>query len=145
MTITKNAVISMGNGRIFFDISVDKNRLIVYRRFAMRPNPIETRTAIPAGKPVADRLSDASLELASMCKALGHPVRIRILEHLKAVEGCICGQIAAVFPLAQSTVSQHLKILKEAGLVKGEVEGPRTCYCLDREKLTRLKALIAGL
>ena len=76
---------------------------------------------------------------AGICKALGHPARIRIVEHLKAIDQCICGEIVQILPLAQSTVSQHLKVLKEAGLVKGEVEGPRTCYCLDREILERFK------
>jgi ArsR family transcriptional regulator len=76
---------------------------------------------------------------AGVCKALGHPARIRIVEHLKAIDQCICGEIVRILPLAQSTVSQHLKVLKAAGLVKGEVEGPRTCYCLDREMLERFK------
>ena len=66
---------------------------------------------------------------AAVCKALGHPARIRILRHLRAVDSCICGQIVDILPLAQSTVSQHLKSLKQAGLVKGEVEGPAVCYC----------------
>lgn len=76
---------------------------------------------------------------ARICKALGHPARIRIVEHLKTIDQCICGEIVRILPLAQSTVSQHLKVLKAAGLVKGEVEGPRTCYCLDREMLERFK------
>ena len=76
---------------------------------------------------------------AGVCKALGHPARIRIVEHLRAIDQCICGEIVRILPLAQSTVSQHLKVLKAAGLVKGEVEGPRTCYCLDREMLERFK------
>lgn len=76
---------------------------------------------------------------AAICKALGHPARIRIVEHLKAFDHCICGEIVQILPLAQSTVSQHLKVLKAAGLVKGEVEGPRTCYCLDRDVLARFK------
>lgn len=74
-----------------------------------------------------------------ICKALGHPARIRIVEHLKTIDQCICGEIVQILPLAQSTVSQHLKVLKAAGLVKGEVEGPRTCYCLDRQVLERFK------
>ncbi len=76
---------------------------------------------------------------AGICKALGHPARVRIVEHLKAIDNCICGDIVQILPLAQSTVSQHLKVLKAAGLVIGEVEGPRTCYCLDREMLERFK------
>jgi DNA-binding transcriptional ArsR family regulator len=69
---------------------------------------------------------------SKICKALGHPARVRIVEYLQASDQCICGEIVEILPLAQSTVSQHLKVLKESGLVKGEIEGPRTCYCLDR-------------
>lgn len=76
---------------------------------------------------------------ARICKALGHPARIRIIEHLKAIDHCICSDIVQILPLAQSTVSQHLKVLKAAGLVKGEVEGPRTCYCLARDILDDFK------
>lgn len=74
-------------------------------------------------------------QIAAICKALGHPARIQILRHLMEEDRCICGKIVTVLSLAQSTVSQHLKILKEAGLVQGEVEGPRTCYCINRETL----------
>lgn len=83
--------------------------------------------------------------LAIICKALGHPARIRILQYLKEADRCICGKIVEILPLAQSTVSQHLKILKQAGLVIGEIEGPSTCYCLDKEKLARFKGLAASL
>ena len=86
----------------------------------------------------AEAILDATA-FAGICKALGHPARIRIIEHLKAIDRCICGEIVQILPLAQSTVSQHLKVLKAAGLVKGEVEGPRTCYCLDREILDCFK------
>lgn len=74
-------------------------------------------------------------ELAGVCKALGHPARVRIMQQLLKEKSCVCGRIVQVQPLAQSTVSQHLKILKEAGLVHGEVEGKRTCYCVNREML----------
>jgi len=84
-------------------------------------------------------------ELAGLCKALGHPARIKILRHLLAENRCICGRIVEVLPLAQSTVSQHLKILKESGLIQGEVEGPRTCYCVDRKKLDRLVEKMSAL
>jgi DNA-binding transcriptional ArsR family regulator len=76
--------------------------------------------------------------LADGLKALGHPARIRILAHLLAEDRCLCGSIVEIMPLAQSTVSQHLKVLKQAGLVRGEIEGPRTCYCADRDALARL-------
>ena len=74
---------------------------------------------------------------ASMCKALGHPARVTIVNYLKRIDQCLCGDIVDLLPLAQSTVSQHLKCLKEAGLIKGEVEGPKTCYCLDKDMLRK--------
>ena len=82
---------------------------------------------------------------ASICKALGHPVRVRIVKYLEEVDQCICGKIVEILPLAQSTVSQHLKQLKESGLIKGIVEGPCTCYCLDREILRRFKETAESL
>jgi DNA-binding transcriptional ArsR family regulator len=82
---------------------------------------------------------------AGICKALGHPARIRIVEHLKAIDRCICGEIVQILPLAQSTVSQHLKLLKAAGIVKGEVDGPRSRYCLDMEMLDRFKKTAASI
>ena len=84
-------------------------------------------------------------ELAEMCKGLAHPARVAILAYLKSVDRCICGDIVDFLPLAQSTVSQHLKKLKQAGLVQGEVEGPRTCYCIDHEAWERFQALLAAL
>ena len=88
-------------------------------------------------------LNDAAF--ARICKALGHPARIQIVAHLKAIDRCICGEIVQILPLAQSTVSQHLKVLKTAGLIKGTIEGPRTCYCLDREVLDRFKRIVGSL
>jgi len=85
----------------------------------------------------------AEEELASLAKALGHPARVRILRILARQKECICGDIVDEFELAQSTVSQHLKILKDAGLIRGEVDGPRICYCVDERSLRRLKALVA--
>ncbi len=77
--------------------------------------------------------------LARMLKALGNPVRFQIMEHLAANQTCITNDIVGALPLAQSTVSQHLKVLREAGLIRGEVEGPATCYCLDTDGLQWLK------
>ena len=82
---------------------------------------------------------------ARMCKALGHPARFSILRQLLREDRCICGRIVEILPLAQSTVSQHLKVLKEAGLIRGEVEGPRTCYCVDKEQLAALSAAFSSL
>lgn len=69
--------------------------------------------------------------LAKYAKALGHPARIAILKLLATKQTCICGDIVNELPLSQSTVSQHLKELKEAGLIKGEIEGAKVCYCID--------------
>jgi ArsR family transcriptional regulator len=89
--------------------------------------------------------AEADEELATLCKAIGHPARVQILRLLVAKEACICGDIVDELPLAQSTVSQHLKVLKEAGLIRGDVDGPRVCYCIEPRTLRRLKALIGGL
>ncbi len=78
--------------------------------------------------------SPSTQQLAAWAKALGHPARISILKTLAEKKVCMCGEVVEVLPLSQSTVSQHLKALKEAGLVKGEVEGVRSCYCLDVEQ-----------
>lgn len=86
-----------------------------------------------------------SHRLAIICKALAHPARIQIVAHLKEIDQCVCGQLVEVLPLAQSTVSQHLKILKKAGLIKGEVEGPRTCYCINHDVMEEFKTLIAAI
>lgn len=88
---------------------------------------------------------DADLELAALARALGHPARVQILRLLGRRSACIAGEIVAELPLAQSTVSQHLKVLRDAGLIRGEIDGPRTCYCLEPRALRRLKALIGGL
>jgi ArsR family transcriptional regulator, arsenate/arsenite/antimonite-responsive transcriptional repressor len=90
-------------------------------------------------------LSDDENELADLAKALGHPARVRILNVLIERNACVCGDIVEVIPLAQSTVSQHLKQLKESGLIQGEIDGPRVCYCIDTARLKRLKVLIASL
>ena len=82
---------------------------------------------------------------AILCKALSHPARLRIIEYLKEVDQCICGKIVDILPLSQSTVSQHLKILKEANLILGEVDGPRTCYCLNKEMFDKFKNMATDL
>lgn len=84
-------------------------------------------------------------ELAVLAKALGHPVRVRIVRLLAHRDGCMYGDLAQQLPLAQSTVSQHLKVLKDAGLVRGEIEGPKTCYCLDAAALGRIAELVEAL
>lgn len=84
-------------------------------------------------------------ELALLAWAIAHPARVRILRLLLARDTCLCGEIVDEMPLAQSTVSQHLKILKETGLIQGEVDGPKMCYCVNVTKLKQLKQLIAEL
>lgn len=79
---------------------------------------------------------------AELMKALGHPARIAIVELLSKRETCVCGDITQELPLAQSTVSQHLKALKNAGIIKGEIEGVSTCYCLDGEGVQEINDLI---
>lgn len=88
---------------------------------------------------------EADTELAALSKALAHPARVRILRLLTRRTTCICGEIVGELDLAQSTVSQHLKIMKDAGLIQGEVDGPRVCYCLSPRVLRRLKALVGSL
>ena len=73
-------------------------------------------------------------KLAKYAKALAHPARIAILQYLARQQSCVCGDIVEELPLSQSTVSQHLKELKEAGLIKGEIEGVKTCYCIDEKE-----------
>ena len=84
-------------------------------------------------------------ELAVLAKALGHPARVRILRLLLGRESCFCGEIVEHLPLAQATVSQHLKVLRAAGLIQGEIEGLRTCYCANREQLARLSDLLGAV
>ena len=84
-------------------------------------------------------------EVAAVAKALAHPIRVRIVMLLLAREACLCGQIVDELPVSQATVSQHLKVLKDAGLVRGEIGGPRVCCCADREALERHVGLIGAL
>ena len=83
--------------------------------------------------------------LAAMAKALGHAARVKILRVLDAREACITGDVVAELTLAQSTVSEHLRILREAGLIQSEIQGPRTRYCINAAGLAALKAGIAAL
>lgn len=83
--------------------------------------------------------------LAALCRALGHPHRVRIVRFLRSQRSCFAGEIAEQLPLAASTVSQHLAQLKEAGLVRGEVEGPRRCYWVDEQALADLERLVGTL
>jgi DNA-binding transcriptional ArsR family regulator len=88
---------------------------------------------------------DAAFELAHLAKALGHPARVQILQLLGARDRCYCGDLVDELPLAQATVSQHLKVLRDAGLIQGEIEGPRVCYCARPEGVVRLAGLLDAL
>ncbi len=93
----------------------------------------------------AEGFSRNDQQLANLARALGHPARVAIFRKLRRAGACFCGEIVEVMPLAQATVSQHLKVLKEAGLVEGEIEGPRVCYCADEKAVDRLKQLLQDL
>jgi len=94
----------------------------------------------PAG---AQRALD--VRVARLAKALGHPARVKIMRVLLRRTECVCGQICRQLPLAQSTVSQHLKILKKAGLIRGEIDPPRICYCANRQRLHELMRLLEAM
>lgn len=83
--------------------------------------------------------------LAGYCKALGHPTRVLILRKLIEINRCTCGSIVDELPLAQSTVSAHLKVLRESGLIHGEIEGPKTCYCVNPEAISDMGTLMQTL
>ena len=89
--------------------------------------------------------SAADTELARLAKALGHPARVAIVRMLADGGECVCGEIVSRLPLAQATVSQHLKVLKQAGLIQGEIDPPRVCYCINPEALKRLQALVGEI
>lgn len=84
------------------------------------------------------------MRISEMAKALGHPARVAILRTL-AQRSCVCGEVVEALPLAQSTVSQHLKVLREAGWITGAIDGPRTCYSLDRRAIAELRAVLGPL
>jgi len=90
----------------------------------------------------SERFDPELVALAQFAGALSHPARLEILEKLATTASCICGDFVQVLPLAQSTVSQHLKALKDVGLVDGEVEGPRTCYCLNLKACEKMATLV---
>ncbi|NNN02828.1 MAG: winged helix-turn-helix transcriptional regulator [Acidimicrobiaceae bacterium] len=99
---------------------------------------IVDKAAIPTESP-------DEIDLAMMAKAIAHPARLRILKVLDARQACVTGDVVIELGLAQSTVSEHLRILREAGLIQGEIEGPRTRYCVNAEGLAALKVGIAAL
>ncbi|MEZ5034721.1 MAG: metalloregulator ArsR/SmtB family transcription factor [Chitinophagaceae bacterium] len=91
------------------------------------------------GATKTEHFTDKQNAIATLAKAFGHPARVAIMEYLTKVDTCICGDIVNELPLAQPTVSQHLKELKNAGLIKGNIEGNAICYCIDEENIEKLK------
>ena len=95
--------------------------------------------------PAISAVTEFDQQLAALARALSNPARVAIVRHLATRGSCICGQIVDVLPLAQATVSQHLKVLKDAGFVQGEVDGPRTCYCVNPATVKLFQSLAALL
>jgi len=89
-----------------------------------------------------EHFSKEQNELAALAKALGHPARVAIIEYLSTQANCVCGSIVDVIPLAQATVSQHLKELKQAGLIQGNIEGNSICYCLNIDTWNKFKNML---
>lgn len=97
------------------------------------------------GATKTEHFTDKQNEIATLAKALGHPARIAIMEYLLKVYTCICGDIVNELPLAQPTVSQHLKELKNAGLIKGDIEGNTICYCIDEKALNKMHTYFGNI
>ena len=91
------------------------------------------------GTSKTEHFTERQNQIAVIAKALGHPARIAIIEYLLKVNSCVCGDIVGELPLAQATISQHLKELKNAGLIKGNIEGTSVCYCIDETTFGFLK------
>ncbi|MGX7666268.1 ArsR/SmtB family transcription factor [Flavobacterium pedocola] len=97
------------------------------------------------GASKADFFSEEQNEIASLFKAISHPARIAIIEYLLKVDSCICGDIVNELPLAQPTVSQHLTALKNANIIKGNIEGTSICYCLNNETIKKMEKYFSGI
>ena len=97
------------------------------------------------GATKTEHFTDKQNAIATLAKALGHPARVAIIDYLLKVDACICSDIVNELPLAQPTVSQHLKELKNAGLIKGDIEGNTICYCIDEKNLHKLQSYFANI
>ncbi len=97
------------------------------------------------GATKTEHFTDKQNNIAALIKALGHPARIAIVEYLLSVDDCICGDIVNELPLSQATVSQHLKELKTAGIIKGSVEGNAICYCINEKAIDKLQDYFGGI
>ncbi len=134
--------------RIDGGLTASWRRGIVNRRMAIKRTAKPDPLCCPPTEPQPRSLQglegpDADEELARLAKALGHPIRVRILRMLSLKEARVCSQIVDELPIAQSTVSEHLRILKDAGLVRSSQDGPRVGYCINYDTLRKLKALVA--
>ncbi len=129
--------------------SLDRSSLVFHRPKAMKSGPKSEALCCPPANEQPDMRpvegQEADDELAALAKALGHPARVQILRILVRRDSCICGDIVDELPLAQSTVSQHLKVLQDVGLIRGTEDGTRVGYCIEPRTLRRLKALVGGL
>ena len=97
------------------------------------------------GATKTEHFTDRQNQIATIAKALGHPARIAIIEYLMKVNECICGDIVNELPLAQPTVSQHLKELKNAGIIKGSIDGNSICYCIDEKTIEILNTYFSKI
>lgn len=97
------------------------------------------------GASKSDHFTDKQNLMAGMFKAFAHPARIAIVEYLLKVDSCICGDIVDELPLAQPTISQHLKELKTAGIIKGNIEGNSICYCIDEKALQKIQSFFGEI
>ncbi len=95
------------------------------------------------GRSKTESFNARQKRLSEIAKALAHPARVAIVEFLAKQDVCICGDIVDVLPLSQATVSQHLAELKRVGLIKGEIDGPRVCYCIDRKAWNDARTLFS--
>jgi len=94
------------------------------------------------GASKSDHFTEEQNELSILFKALGHPARIAIIQHILSTKSCICGDLVEKFPLSQATISQHLKELKQANIIQGSIEGNSICYCLNPQTLEKLNQVI---
>ncbi|MFC4213322.1 ArsR/SmtB family transcription factor [Pedobacter lithocola] len=97
------------------------------------------------GATKTEHFTDKQNQIATIAKALGHPARVAIIDYLLKVNACICSDIVTELPLAQPTISQHLKELKSAGLIKGNIEGNAICYCIDEKTFDILKHYFSNI
>ena len=97
------------------------------------------------GATKTEHFTNRQNSIAALSKAMAHPARVAIIEYLLKVDSCICGDIVNELPLSQPTVSQHLKELKNAGLIKGEIEGNTICYCIDEKVFQKLQSYFSQI